>query len=455
MKTVLIVSSDSAFSKAVIGTLSDVGRSYSGLWAGDCIEAGAMLRQKQADGIVVDLAADEDEWCDAVATLRAAHPAIFPIAVGESVKPEIHERLDLLGIFHFLRKSTDQRKFAAEVDSILDRGSRGRLLGVPLPSFVQVLSQGAKTLTLRVQADRRTGVLYVCKGELRDAITGSLREKDAALEILRWDPVDIEYEGLCRKTQKAIDGSLPFLLMESSKLSDSTNPTSEFYPRFEETANETQGFQPDASRSRKDASLLQTEARSGGRSSVVTDPSAVMNGNLKGELDRLKEVLISAVGPIGAVLIREGVGEWAQRFEPSSKHLGALVDILCGEIGDAEVEVQLRKALTEMLANPATSPEQTSEAVPSSNLTANESDVLSQKAHDRILEVLSRVVGPVAVIIMKSAVKEWESQGAATGRAKIGDLINRICAEIDDAAAEADFRSSVQQIVNDLYFFRV
>jgi hypothetical protein len=102
----------------------------------------------------------------------------------------------------------------------MDSGLGGQIHGISLDSFLQMVQMEKSSCTLTVKAGEKAGLLFVNKGELVSAETGSLRDYDAAIEIISWENSLISIENSCDRTQNDINQPLMTVLMEGLKKKD-------------------------------------------------------------------------------------------------------------------------------------------------------------------------------------------------------------------------------------------
>jgi len=96
----------------------------------------------------------------------------------------------------------------------------GKLLGISVHSFLQMVESEQKTCTLRVTYQGKTGYLYIMNGELIAAEADNLSKEEAAYEIIGWDEPDIEIKDTIPAKEKEIFQPLMAVLMEGFRLRD-------------------------------------------------------------------------------------------------------------------------------------------------------------------------------------------------------------------------------------------
>ena len=99
-------------------------------------------------------------------------------------------------------------------------GFGGKLLGISVQSFLQMVEAEQKSCTVRVTYQGKTGYLYVKDGELIAAEADSLNKEEAAYEIIGWDEPVIEIKDTIPVREKEIFQSLMAVLMEGFRLRD-------------------------------------------------------------------------------------------------------------------------------------------------------------------------------------------------------------------------------------------
>lgn len=110
---------------------------------------------------------------------------------------------------------------------------KGNIQSISLTDVVQLLHVNKKTGELRVSSGRERGVLFVLDGEVIHAEMGLLLGEGAAFEALEWDRGDFEFVPTKVKPGGSIRRSVPDLLMESARNSDSRKRLRSLFPSLE------------------------------------------------------------------------------------------------------------------------------------------------------------------------------------------------------------------------------
>jgi len=107
---------------------------------------------------------------------------------------------------------------------------RGNLSSISLTDVAQLLHVNKKTGQLKVTTGKITGTLYVVNGEVIHAETPHSKGEMAAFEILEWDKGEFEFIAMKVQAPSSIRRSVPDLLMESARTSDSRKRLRSLFP---------------------------------------------------------------------------------------------------------------------------------------------------------------------------------------------------------------------------------
>jgi CheY-like chemotaxis protein len=227
MKTVLVVDDEPSVLFALSEALSDRRRGVRVATAANGIEAVAVLEAQAVDLVLTDLRMPDMDGFELLAYLRRNHaelPVILMTALGSA---ETSARLGTAGSFECLIKPFDVAALKRKIAEMLAQRVKGRVENISLASFLQLLEMERKTCTLSVRSPHpeapegyRQGKLHFRAGRLVGAATGELSGKQAALEIVTWENVDIEIADGCPVVEPEIEAGLSYLLMEGMRLKD-------------------------------------------------------------------------------------------------------------------------------------------------------------------------------------------------------------------------------------------
>ena len=223
-KTVLVVDDEPSVLFALSEGVSDRRGGVRVVTAANGIEAVAVLEAEPVDLVLTDLRMPDMDGFELLAFLRRNHPSLPVILMTALGSAETSARLASAGSFECLAKPFHLPDLKRKIAEMLTQRVKGRVENISLASFLQLLEMERKTCTLSVrshdpEADHE-GKLFFRAGRLVGAATGGLEGREAALEIVTWDHVDIEIADVCPPVDPEIEVALSFLLMEGMRLKD-------------------------------------------------------------------------------------------------------------------------------------------------------------------------------------------------------------------------------------------
>ncbi|HYS22016.1 MAG TPA: response regulator [Gemmatimonadales bacterium] len=180
-----------------------------------------LLAEQRVDAILTDL---QMPVMDGLALLGGLleRGIRTPVAVmtGQRITPELADRLHAYGIAAAFSKPVDISALADELQRSLSPATVGRIMGVTLFGFLQLLEVERKTGLIVVSSSGEEGRLYFDRGALVHGETRRLRGVAAVHEIVGWpDPkLEIFYKRTSR--ERTIEVPLQHLLMEAARLLD-------------------------------------------------------------------------------------------------------------------------------------------------------------------------------------------------------------------------------------------
>ena len=220
MKQILIVDDETNFLLSLEDGLRGFDDSFVISSAHNGKEAMTLLGKGGIDLVITDIKMPEMDGLELLAKMSVSNPDVPVIVMTAFGSSAIEEKLESMGAFQYIEKPIDFDLLIDKVNEGLAAAEKGRITGVSLASFMQLLSLDSKTCTLRVTSGPKLGTIYFCDGELVNAFTDTLTGQDAALEIGTWDPVEIEIQHFCRQREKVVEAPLGYILIESARLRD-------------------------------------------------------------------------------------------------------------------------------------------------------------------------------------------------------------------------------------------
>jgi len=180
-----------------------------------------LLGEHQVDAILTDLQMPVMDGLTLLGHLLE-RGVRTPVAVmtGQRITPELAEQLQRFGIAATFTKPVELSALADELQRSLSPTTVGRITGVTLFGFLQLLEVERKTALIVVHSGNEEGRLYFDSGALVHAETRRLRGLAAVNEVVGWpDPrLEIFYRRTAR--DRTIDQPLQQVLMEAARLLD-------------------------------------------------------------------------------------------------------------------------------------------------------------------------------------------------------------------------------------------
>ena len=223
MKNVLIVDDEESFLASLAAGLREYSADFFVLTANNGRKAVQVLESATVDLVVSDIRMPEMDGFELLAYMSTNFPSIPAIVMSAYWSPVVKERLETMGTLRFLEKPVDFQELAeAILEGLKPDFKGGSLKGISLAGFLQLIEMEQKTCLLEVFSEEGDkGFFYFNKGSLYDAICDANRGEEAALEMIGWDRVEINFKNLPKKkVKKRIESEIINLLMEGMRLKD-------------------------------------------------------------------------------------------------------------------------------------------------------------------------------------------------------------------------------------------
>jgi CheY-like chemotaxis protein len=223
MKWVLIVDDEESLLLTMQAGFEAFKDRFGVITARNGVEASKILSSSVVDLVVTDLKMPEMDGFELLAYLRNHHPAIPAIVMTAFATPAIESRLSQTGMIRMLEKPVDFEELSELILSLVQQDfSGGTLVGISLPSFLQLIEMEQNTCLMEVKApDGIQGLLYFNKGVLYDAVLGAEKGAEAVYGMLAIDDVKINFRSLpSKKLKRRIETPLLNLLIEGARRKD-------------------------------------------------------------------------------------------------------------------------------------------------------------------------------------------------------------------------------------------
>lgn len=235
-KNVLVVDSDHVMLRTLTSLLKSQGEFFNVFSVVNTREAIELLKEQSIDIVISAIRLPKVDGFRLVAKLTKEYPTIKVIIMTKDAN-----RLLRVGIKRFqdavhLDQSHDISMLTKRVFTELQIDYGGRVRGINLSSFLQMMELESCTCTLLVTSKDQTGSLWLQDGELIAAKTPITVGQEAALDILTWKSVFIDIDYSPSDVERQISTPLMMLMLESSQREDeiqSSIKNNRAYERYE------------------------------------------------------------------------------------------------------------------------------------------------------------------------------------------------------------------------------
>ena len=220
MTTLLLVDDDDFVRSALTRALNRTG-GFTVLPAEHGRRALDVLAEHRVDAILTDLEMPVMDGLTLLAELFEKEVRL-PVAVmtGQAINAQLRQRLLAYGIAAIFSKPVDLVVLTDELQRVLDPKGVGRISGITLFGFLQLLEVERKSGLVVVAASDHEGRLYFEEGQLVHAHTRHLEGLAAAYEILSWPEPAVEIFYKRRAREHSVRHPLQHVLMEAARLLD-------------------------------------------------------------------------------------------------------------------------------------------------------------------------------------------------------------------------------------------
>lgn len=220
MKTVLIVDDTKLVRGFLSKKLEPFADEFTVLTAENGKDALDQAQAVKVDLVITDIEMPVMDGFELLANLNNKFPQVPVFVMTANGSPEIEQRIDAMGSLKYFEKPMDLNALVAAIRETLDSSAQGKVNGISLASFLQLVGMESKSCTLRIKSGRQAGQLYCLRGELIAAETGDLSAEEAVIEMLTWGGAVIEILKFNKQKEKEIKRPLMNILMEASRRMD-------------------------------------------------------------------------------------------------------------------------------------------------------------------------------------------------------------------------------------------
>lgn len=220
MKNVLIVDDDSATRALLSRVLKVHADEFDILTAKNGREASDIISSNKINLIITDIQMPELDGFGLITHVANNYPEIPVLVMTAHATSDVKAKLKTHHSPKLFEKPLNMDILTEAISEELDAGAEGKIRGISLASFLQLIEMEKKTCTLKISCKGQSGNMYFQKGEMFDAKMGDLKKEEAAYELICWDKIEIDIKDVCKKQQKVINQPLMNLLMEALKIKD-------------------------------------------------------------------------------------------------------------------------------------------------------------------------------------------------------------------------------------------
>ncbi len=236
MKTVMIIDNDPIMVEIVASLLRDHGIFFRIIKVESSAKALKLITKVAVDLVIVGLRVPEEDSIRLMEKLKESYPKTIRVVLTDVLSPNLKTKIDQLGVSAYVEEPINMDALTELLLAELKIAYGGRIRGISLSSFTQMLELEGNSCVLRIRRSRESGELFFSEGELIAANIGELRGKKAAIEILGWSKIliDIDFEPF--EKEREINIPLMSLLLESHKAEDERQVKKtemRQYPRFD------------------------------------------------------------------------------------------------------------------------------------------------------------------------------------------------------------------------------
>ncbi|MCD4733157.1 response regulator [bacterium] len=225
MMKVLIVDDDEVFLESLIDGLEQNTDNFSYRVAYNGRQALEILQEGNIGVMVTDLKMPRMDGFDLIARAVKEFPELPCIVMTAYGTQDIERAFDDYSI-SYIEKPIEIDELYRLIGKAADSwGREGKLRGVTLSSFLQLIEMEQKTCRLDIHSSiwGDTGVLRFARGKLFDATLGKLKPDEAALKIMSWEDVTITVKKQRPVFKRRIKTPMMELQMEALRLADEEN----------------------------------------------------------------------------------------------------------------------------------------------------------------------------------------------------------------------------------------
>jgi CheY-like chemotaxis protein len=188
--------------------------------AEDARQAARLLDSHSIDLVITELDLPDIDGLKLLAYLKKRFPATRSMAMARNYSRRMESGMTHFKVTDHFTKPLDMDVVVESVLQELGISGGGRIHGISLASFLQLVDLEQKTCTLIVKSKNKRGRIFCRLGNVIAAEAEGDTGKRALYRLLFWDRAVIQVEEGCRNNCPEIDQPLMYLLMEGHRMQD-------------------------------------------------------------------------------------------------------------------------------------------------------------------------------------------------------------------------------------------
>jgi CheY-like chemotaxis protein/predicted regulator of Ras-like GTPase activity (Roadblock/LC7/MglB family) len=223
MHNILVVSGDESFLKSLETEFARHSDKYRLFAENDVKQALSIFENEAIDFVSTALNLPDMNGMPFLSMLNRIKPKIPIVVLTSEESTQMGDTFLKMGVRQVLIEPvTPQRLIECIQEVLFLKTQQGRLQGISIVNFLQLIEMEKKTYLLEVHSQAGDkGLFYFRDGDMYDALSGDLNGEAAALEMITWDNVEIRFRTPpTKKVHRRIDKSLMSLLMDGALLKD-------------------------------------------------------------------------------------------------------------------------------------------------------------------------------------------------------------------------------------------
>jgi CheY-like chemotaxis protein len=221
-RNILIVDDEKLFLKSLREGLRPHAKKHNFkiLTAEDGRKAIEVLENEDVLLLITDIKMPEIDGLKLISHAISHFPTLPVVVMTAYGSPQIKRMTHEKGVLRYLEKPVEFDEILAIILDVVKRGTRRRVQGVTLPSFLQLLEMEKSNCRLTVEGENARGFIFISNGQMVEAEADGSKGVAAVLEMLDWSKMQIELEETSPAEAEAARTPITEVLLQAFKLKD-------------------------------------------------------------------------------------------------------------------------------------------------------------------------------------------------------------------------------------------